>query len=104
MSQPGSKTHARPVAESKEKTRRARRFNVVLLNDDYTTMEFVVTILESLFRHSPAEAVQIMLKVHKEGRGIAGCFPHDVAESKALAVHERARAAGYPLRAVVEEA
>ena len=65
-------------------------------------MDFVVLLLESVFQHSPAEAVQIMLKVHKEGRGIAGVFPHEVAETKVLAVHQMARSAGYPLRAQME--
>ena len=103
MSQPGSKTQEKPSVATREKSRKARRYQVVLLNDDYTTMEFVVMILESIFRHSPAEAVQIMLKVHKEGRGVAGVYPHEVAESKSLAVHDRERAAGFPLRAAVEE-
>ena len=103
MSETGSPHREKPSVATKEKTKKARRFQVVLLNDDYTTMEFVVIILESIFRHSPAEAMQIMLKVHKEGRGVAGVYPHDVAECKALAVHDRARSAGYPLRSAVEE-
>ena len=88
---------------SRRKVARARRFKVLLYNDDYTTMEFVVEILESVFRKSPAEAVQVMLKVHREGQAVAGLYPHDVAETKVLAVHEAARAAGYPLRAGLEE-
>jgi ATP-dependent Clp protease adaptor protein ClpS len=96
--------HDKPSVATREKLQRARRFQVVLLNDDYTTMEFVVVVLESIFRHSPAEAVQIMLKVHKEGRGVAGVYSHEVAESKVLTVHERAREAGFPLRATLEEA
>ena len=82
---------------------RPPRFSVVLYNDDYTSMEFVVELLETLFRKSPAEAVQVMLKVHKEGRGVAGVYPRDVAETKVLTVHEKARSAGFPLRAGVEE-
>jgi ATP-dependent Clp protease adaptor protein ClpS len=93
----------RPEPETREKTARPRRWKVVLLNDDYTTMEFVVEILESVFRHSPAEAAQIMMKVHKQGRGVAGVFPHDVAETKLRIVHRRARAAGFPLRGKLEE-
>lgn len=103
MSRPEGSVRETPSVATREKTQKARRYQVVLLNDDYTTMDFVVMILETIFRHSPAEAVQIMLKVHKEGRGVAGIYPHDVAETKVRTVHEKARAAGYPLRAVIEE-
>jgi ATP-dependent Clp protease adaptor protein ClpS len=80
-----------------------RRCRVLLFNDDYTTQEFVVHLLETLFRKSPAEAFQVMLKVHHEGRGVAGIYPHEVAETKVSAVHEAARSAGYPLRAGLED-
>jgi ATP-dependent Clp protease adaptor protein ClpS len=79
-------------------------FKVVLLNDDYTTMEFVVSVLEEIFQKSPAEAYQIMMHVHVNGRGIAGVYPWEVAETKAEQVIVRARDAGYPLKAVTEEA
>ena len=79
-------------------------FKVVLLNDDYTTMEFVVHILEEIFQKSPAEAYQIMMHVHVNGRGIAGVYPWEVAETKAEQVIARARDAGFPLKAVTEEA
>ena len=78
-------------------------FNVILLNDDYTTMEFVLQILETLFQKSPAEAYRIMMHVHLNGRGIAGVYPWEVAETKAEAVQTLARGAGFPLKAVVEE-
>ncbi len=87
--------------------RRAKRpelYSVVLHNDDYTTMEFVVEVLETLFGRNPAEAYRIMMKVHVEGRGVAGTYPHEVAETKVATVHERARAEGFPLRASLEEA
>jgi ATP-dependent Clp protease adaptor protein ClpS len=79
-------------------------FKVVLLNDDYTTMEFVVLVLEEIFQKSPAEAFQIMMQVHVNGRGIAGVYPWEVAETKVEQVIVRARDAGYPLKAVTEEA
>ena len=79
-------------------------FKVVLLNDDYTTMEFVIHVLESIFQKSPAEAYQIMMHVHVNGRGIAGTYPWEVAETKVDAVITEARGAGYPLKAVTEEA
>jgi len=79
-------------------------FRVVLLNDDYTTMEFVITVLESVFQKSPAEAYRIMMHVHVNGRGIAGTYPWEVAETKVNTVISLAREAGYPLKAVTEEA
>jgi ATP-dependent Clp protease adaptor protein ClpS len=79
-------------------------FKVLLLNDDYTTMEFVVHVLENVFQKSPAEAYQIMMHVHVQGRGLAGVYPWEVAETKAETVIEMAREAGYPLKAVTEEA
>ena len=79
-------------------------YKVVLLNDDYTTMEFVMQVLETLFQKSPAEAYQIMMHVHVNGSGIAGIYPWEVAETKAANVIALAREAGFPLKAVTEEA
>ncbi len=79
-------------------------FNVILLNDDYTTMEFVIQILETLFQKSPAEAFRIMMHVHRNGRGLAGVYTWEVAETKVEQVAKLARDAGYPLRATIEEA
>lgn len=78
-------------------------FKVVLLNDDYTPMEFVTDILEQIFRKPPTEANQIMLQIHFRGAGTCGTYPHAIAESKAELVRQRARAEGYPLRAILEE-
>ena len=90
--------------KEQRKTARSRRFHVILFNDDYTTFEFVAQLLESVFRKSPAEALQVTLAVHRQGRGVAGTYTHEVAETKVHAVHEQARSAGYPLRAGLEEA
>jgi ATP-dependent Clp protease adaptor protein ClpS len=79
-------------------------YKVVLLNDDYTPMDFVVHVLESLFQKSPAEAFRIMMQVHVNGRGIAGVYPWEVAETKADKVATTAREAGHPLKATIEEA
>lgn len=79
-------------------------FKVVLLNDDYTTMEFVLHVLETLFMKSPAEAYRIMMHVHRNGRGIAGIYPWEVAETKAATVRTLAADAGFPLRAAIEDA
>lgn len=81
-----------------------RLYKVLLLNDDYTTMEFVVLVLEEVFQKSPAEAFRIMMQVHVNGRGLAGIYPWEVAETKAETVISMARDAGFPLKAVTEEA
>jgi ATP-dependent Clp protease adaptor protein ClpS len=78
-------------------------YKVVLLNDDYTTMEFVVHVLEGVFEKSPAEAYRIMMAVHLHGKGIAGIFPWEIAETKVEVVTSMARHAGFPLRATTEE-
>jgi ATP-dependent Clp protease adaptor protein ClpS len=78
-------------------------YKVVLINDDYTTMEFVIHVLETVFQKSPAQSYQIMMHVHVNGRGIAGVYPWEVAETKADTVTSMARDAGFPLRATLEE-
>jgi ATP-dependent Clp protease adaptor protein ClpS len=98
--QPGSVVKERVKTEKKEPT----LFKVVLLNDDYSTMEFVVEILESVFQKTPAEAYQIMMHVHLNGRGIAGVYPWEVAETKVDQVAALASDAGYPLKATLEDA
>jgi len=77
-------------------------FAVLLLNDDYTTMEFVVQVLEQVFNKQPAEAFRIMMLVHTTGQGLCGVYPFDVAETKVATVHELAAERGYPLRAAAE--
>ena len=79
-------------------------YSVVLLNDDYTPMQFVVDVLETLFQKSPAEAYRIMMQVHNNGRGVAGIYPWEVAETKVDTTVTLAREAGFPLQAVSEEA
>ena len=77
------------------KTKEPALYSVVLLNDDYTPMEFVVDVLETVFQKSPAEAYRIMMQVHLNGRGIAGVYPWEVAETKVDTVMSlRARGAG----------
>jgi ATP-dependent Clp protease adaptor protein ClpS len=79
-------------------------YTVVLLNDNYTTMEFVIEILEMVFQKAPAEAYRIMMQVHLNGRGVAGVYPWEVAETKVDALLSRAREAGHPLQATIEDA
>ena len=88
----------------KTKKQEPKLFRVLLLNDDYTTMEFVIEVLESVFQKSPAEAYRIMMAVHLGGQGIAGIYPWEVAETKVDTVIQLARGAGFPLKAVTEEA
>jgi len=90
------------LERTKEKTKRPELYKVLLLNDDYTTMDFVVEILESVFHKQPAEAHRIMMMVHTQGKGLCGVYTFDVAETKVDAVVERARENGFPLRAAME--
>ena len=83
--------------------REPRHCRVLLHNDDYTTMEFVVEILRTVFHKSQEDAVRIMLNVHEKGRGDCGVYPAEVAETKVAVVHGKARAAGYPLRCSLED-
>lgn len=87
---------------TRHKTAKPTRYKVLLFNDDYTPMEFVVVILEQIFGKGPTEATQIMLAVHRGGVGVAGVYVLDVAETKVAAVHQAAEARGYPLRSGVE--
>ena len=87
----------------KPKSQEPTRYRVVLLNDNYTTMEFVIVVLEDVFGKSPAEAYQIMMQVHLQGRGIAGVYPWEEAETKVETVRSLARQAGFPMRATLEE-
>ena len=78
-------------------------YSVLLHNDDYTTMEFVIEILEDVFLKGPAEAFRLMMQVHTQGMAICGAYPYDVAETKVAVVHDRAREHGFPLRASMED-
>ena len=79
-------------------------FEVALLNDDYTPMGFVVEVLQRFFGMGREKATQVMLKVHREGRGVCGIYPRDVASTKVEQVSEYARQEQHPLQCVMEEA
>lgn len=81
-----------------------RMYKVLLHNDDYTTMEFVVEVLRKVFGKTPVEATQIMLNVHKSGIGVCGVFIEEVAETKVEMVHHLAKSNGFPLQCSMEEA
>lgn len=88
--------------KDKQKISRPRRYKVLLLNDHYTTMEFVVGVLIEVFRRSHEDAIRIMLSVHENGMGVAGVYVKSIAETKANRVHELAREMEYPLRCTLE--
>ncbi|MFP6656106.1 MAG: ATP-dependent Clp protease adaptor ClpS [Myxococcota bacterium] len=82
---------------------RPPRFKVILYNDDYTPMEFVVQVLEKIFAKGPSAATQIMLQIHKGGLGVAGVYVLEIAETKSTVVQRMAEERGYPLRCGVEK-
>jgi ATP-dependent Clp protease adaptor protein ClpS len=88
---------------TKTKTARPPMFKVILLNDDYTPMEFVVEVLKAVFHKPHAEATRIMLHVHQNGMGVAGVYPYEVADTKVRTVEDLARQAEYPLKCTLEK-
>jgi ATP-dependent Clp protease adaptor protein ClpS len=92
------------VAVDKPKTAQPPLYKVVMLNDDYTPMEFVVEVLQTYFRMTRDKAVQIMLQVHTQGRAVAGIFTRDIAETKVTQVINYARKHQHPLLCQLEEA
>jgi ATP-dependent Clp protease adaptor protein ClpS len=92
------------VTETEKKVERPKLYKVILHNDDYTTMEFVVQVLQAVFHKSLAEATQIMLHVHKKGIGVCGVYTYEVAETKVAQVLALAKAHEFPLQCTMEEA
>ena len=92
-------TRTKPV----ERLQQPRRFKVVLHNDDYTTMEFVVWVLETVFHHDETTATEIMLHVHRNGIGVAGVYSYEIAETRVKKVEALARDHEFPLRCSMEE-
>jgi ATP-dependent Clp protease adaptor protein ClpS len=101
---PGDGQGAVVVERKVEKTEPPRMFQVVLLNDDYTPMEFVVMVLQEYFSRDLETATQIMLKIHHEGRGVCGVYSKDVAATKVELVLAAARRGGHPLQCTMESA
>ena len=100
----GDGTGTAVETRSKTKLKKPRMYKVLLHNDDYTTMEFVVFILQGIFHHSESEAMQIMLHVHKHGIGVAGVYTREIAETRIAQVEALARQHEYPLRCSMDEA
>jgi ATP-dependent Clp protease adaptor protein ClpS len=89
---------------SDEELREPKQYRVVIHNDDYTTMDFVVAVLVTVFHKPTPEATRIMLDVHKKGKGICGMYSYDIAVTKVAQVHQMAKRREFPLRCSVEEA
>ena len=91
------------ITKTKPKTQRPPLYKVLLLNDDYTPMEFVVHVLETIFGHNRENATRIMLTVHQTGKGVCGIYTRDIAETKVAAVNSYARENKHPLLCDMEE-
>lgn len=91
------------LAPERAKTKLPRLYKVILFNDDYTTMDFVVEVLQRFFSTNRERALQIMLKVHNEGSAVCGVYSRDIAETKVVHVTEFAKQHGHPLRCSMEE-
>jgi len=92
----------KPASKTDDKVKEPDQFKVILLNDHYTTMEFVVEILMTIFHKSIEDASKIMLDVHKKGKGVVGVYTWDIAVTKTDQVHSAAKANNFPLKCVIE--
>ena len=92
------------IEEAKPRLQQPPLYKVIMINDDFTPMEFVVQVLQIFFHHAREQAVQIMLQVHQSGRGVAGVFPAEIAETKVAQVNTFARKNQHPLLTVMEKA
>jgi len=98
-----SDTEEKVVSKTKKEIDEPSMYKVLLHNDDYTTMEFVVEILVTVFNRSVQDATLIMLNVHNQGIGICGIYPYEIAETKVKTVHPLARESGFPLKCTMEK-
>ncbi len=102
MSQYDPKVEESVGSETEQEVEEPPMYKVMLLNDDYTTMEFVVEVLVYVFKKSPEEAMRIMLNVHRIGVGVCGIYSYEVAETKVNTVDNLARENGFPLKCIME--
>ncbi len=96
-------TKVKHTLEDSLELREPKKYQVYLLNDDYTSMDFVIDILMGVFRKTYSDAHKIMLQVHQNGRGLCGIYSYEIAETKIHQVSSLARESGFPLKAVMEE-
>jgi len=96
-------THIEFELDEKTILKYPKKYKVFLLNDDYTSMEFVIDILIEIFHKSYEDAEKIMLEIHKHERGLCGVYTHEIAETKVMQVIRRAKENGFPLKATMEE-
>ena len=102
MSDRSKNTSSQILVEPKIKEKKPKLYKVILLNDDYTPMEYVVKLLKSVFRKSESEAINIMLMVHKKGSGVCGIFTKEIAETKVFMVMKMAKNDQHPLKCIME--
>jgi len=102
MGETQRKRQGEVLEKTRQKTEKPKLYKVLLHNDDYTTMECVVVLLETVFNKSPAEAYGVMMNIHARGVGVAGVYPYDVAETKVAMTLKTAKDAGHPLRCSIE--
>ena len=103
MADTGRQAGGEVLEQTRQATKEPDLYRVLLLNDDYTTMDFVIEVLESVFHKSPSEAYRLMLQVHTQGQAVCGVYPFEVAETKVATVVDLARDSGFPLRATMEK-
>ncbi len=96
------KGQSQVILETRPRTKKPSMYKVIMLNDDYTPMDFVIEVLQQYFALNLDRATQVMLQVHHEGKGIAGIYPRDIAETKANQVNNYARSQGHPLLCQIE--
>ncbi|HDL08632.1 MAG TPA: ATP-dependent Clp protease adapter ClpS [Desulfobacteraceae bacterium] len=99
----GSKLEEETISETRDEVTEPPMYRVLLHNDDYTTMEFVVEVLMFVFNKSTEESTRIMLNVHRQGMGLCGLYTYEIAETKVDAVHNLARERGFPLKCSMEK-
>lgn len=103
MAKVSYKTDSGLLEKTRQEIKKPSKYKVLMLNDDYTTMEFVVEVLKNIFKHSLIEATSIMLNIHNHGKGLAGIYTKEIAEAKIAKVHSAARNRGFPLKCEMEK-
>lgn len=103
MSYPGIESDFELSDQVQDKTAEPPKFRVILINDDYTTFDFVVQVLVTIFKRTVEDAIRITTDVHNKGQGVCGVYTKQIAETKVDMVHEASQAAGFPLKCTMEE-